>query len=70
AVVTRGTAAGAGLPPGTRGKTGTAEVAGGRSHAWFVGYRGSLAFAVFVQNGGSGGAVAAPVAARFLNGLR
>lgn len=70
AVVTQGTAAGAGLPSGTRGKTGTAEVAGGRSHAWFIGYRGSLAFAVFVQNGGSGGAVAAPVAARFLNGLR
>ncbi|MFC3980316.1 penicillin-binding transpeptidase domain-containing protein [Streptosporangium jomthongense] len=70
AVVTQGTAAAAGLPPGTAGKTGTAEVAGGHSHAWFIGYRGSLAFAAFVQNGGSGGATAAPVAARFLNALR
>ncbi|MEV7010862.1 penicillin-binding transpeptidase domain-containing protein [Streptosporangium sp. NPDC051022] len=69
AVVTQGTAASAGLPPDTAGKTGTAEVAGERSHAWFIGYRGSLAFAVFVQNGGSGGAVAAPIAARFLNAL-
>ncbi len=66
AVVARGTAAKAGLPSGTAGKTGTAEVAGAASHAWFVGYRGSLAFAVFVQNGGSGGGVAAPIAARFL----
>ncbi|MEV8631602.1 penicillin-binding transpeptidase domain-containing protein [Streptosporangium sp. NPDC051023] len=70
AVVTQGTAAKAGLPPGTAGKTGTAEVAGGRTHAWFIGYRGSLAFAVFVQNGGSGGSVAAPIAARFLNALQ
>ncbi|GAA3072479.1 penicillin-binding transpeptidase domain-containing protein [Streptosporangium carneum] len=69
AVVTQGTAARAGLPPDTMGKTGTAEVVGGRPHAWFIGYRGSLAFAVFVQNGGSGGAVAAPIAARFLKAL-
>ncbi|WP_406315977.1 penicillin-binding transpeptidase domain-containing protein [Streptosporangium sp. NBC_01639] len=69
AVVTQGTAAQAGLPPDTAGKTGTAEVAGAESHAWFIGYRGSLAFAVFVQNGGSGGKVAAPLAARFLKAL-
>ena len=69
AVVTQGTAAQAGLPPETFGKTGTAEVAGAEDHAWFIGYRGSLAFAVFVQNGGAGGKVAAPIAARFLNAL-
>ncbi|MGC5013415.1 penicillin-binding transpeptidase domain-containing protein [Streptosporangium sp. DT93] len=69
AVVTQGTAAQAGLPAGTAGKTGTAEVQGATDHAWFVGYRGSLAFAVFVENGGAGGQVAAPIAARFLNGL-
>ncbi|WP_214408668.1 penicillin-binding transpeptidase domain-containing protein [Sphaerisporangium fuscum] len=70
AVVTKGTAAQAGLPSGTAGKTGTAEVKGASSHAWFVGYRGSLAFAVLVQNGGSGPGVAAPLAAKFLRALR
>ncbi|WP_344864934.1 penicillin-binding transpeptidase domain-containing protein [Planomonospora alba] len=69
AVVVRGTAARAGLPPDTAGKTGTAEVQGARSHAWFIGYRGELAFAVFVQHGGSGAATAAPIAARFLRAL-
>ncbi|WP_248961775.1 penicillin-binding transpeptidase domain-containing protein [Sphaerisporangium perillae] len=69
AVVTQGTAAKAGLPSGTAGKTGTAEVQGASAHAWFIGYRDSLAFAVFVQNGGSGGAAAAPIAARFLKAL-
>ncbi|NLV78288.1 MAG: penicillin-binding transpeptidase domain-containing protein [Rhodococcus sp.] len=34
------------------GKTGEAEVEGG-SHAWFVGYRGNLAFATLVVRGGS-----------------
>ncbi|MEU8345849.1 penicillin-binding transpeptidase domain-containing protein [Spirillospora sp. NPDC048832] len=65
AVVTEGTAAGAGLPGGTAGKTGTAEFAGG-THAWFIGYRDGVAFAVFVQGGGSGPKVAAPLAATFL----
>ncbi|MFB9680183.1 penicillin-binding transpeptidase domain-containing protein [Streptosporangium vulgare] len=69
AVVTQGTASQAGLPPGTAGKTGTAEVEGGGDHAWFIGYRDSLAFAVFVRHGGAGGKVAAPIAARFLNAL-
>jgi len=69
AVVAEGTAASAGLPPGTAGKTGTAEVAGQRPHAWFIGYRGSIAFAVFVRNAGAGGQVAAPLAARFLAAL-
>jgi len=67
-----GTAAGAGLPPGTFGKTGTAEFGNANppdTHAWFVGYQGNLAFAVIVEGGGVGGRVAAPIAARFLNGL-
>jgi cell division protein FtsI/penicillin-binding protein 2 len=67
-----GTAAGAGLPPGTLGKTGTAEFGPGNppnTHAWFVGYRGNVAFAVVVEGGGVGGRVAAPLAARFLNAL-
>ncbi|WP_327092038.1 penicillin-binding transpeptidase domain-containing protein [Nonomuraea sp. NBC_01738] len=72
AVVTKGTAKAAGLPSGTRGKTGTAEYGTGPeldSHAWFMGYKGDLAFAVVVEGGGGGGKVAAPVAARFLKGM-
>jgi cell division protein FtsI/penicillin-binding protein 2 len=54
------------------GKTGTAEIGGpdpNRTHAWFIGYRGNLAFAVLVEGGGVGGRVAAPLAARFLAAL-
>jgi cell division protein FtsI/penicillin-binding protein 2 len=68
-VVTEGTARPAGLPAGTAGKTGTAEFGSGDplpTHAWFIGYRGDLAFAVVVEDGGVGGRVAAPLAARFL----
>jgi cell division protein FtsI/penicillin-binding protein 2 len=68
-VVTNGTASGAGLPAGTIGKTGTAEFGAGnppQTHAWFVGARGDVGFAVLVYGGGVGGAVAAPIAARFL----
>jgi cell division protein FtsI/penicillin-binding protein 2 len=64
-----GTAANAGLPSGVFGKTGTAEFGSGTpplTHAWFVGYRNNLAFAVIVEGGGVGGTVAAPIAARFL----
>ncbi len=77
AVVTEGTAASAGLPPGTAGKTGIARV-GGRTHAWFVGYRGDLAFCALVEGdaeaaGGAGGADgkddAASAVARFLKAL-
>ncbi|MEV8639051.1 penicillin-binding transpeptidase domain-containing protein [Streptosporangium sp. NPDC051023] len=64
-----GTAASGGLPSGTAGKTGTAEAAGGKEHAWFIGYRGELAFAVLVENGGSGAEGAVPIAARFLKAL-
>jgi cell division protein FtsI/penicillin-binding protein 2 len=72
AVVAYGTGAGRGLPAGTFGKTGTAEFGSANppaTHAWFVGYRGDVAFAVLVVGGGVGGAVAAPIAARFLNAL-
>jgi cell division protein FtsI/penicillin-binding protein 2 len=74
AVVTSpiGTAAGAGLPAGTFGKTGTAEFGNAnppQTHAWFIGYHGDLAFAVLVVGGGVGGAVAAPIATKFLNAV-
>jgi cell division protein FtsI/penicillin-binding protein 2 len=50
------------------GKTGTAEFGSAnppKTHAWFVGFRGSIAFAVLVEGGGVGGKVAAPLAAKF-----
>jgi len=40
-----------------------------RSHAWFTGFRGDLAFAVFVQDGQSSGTTAVPVARAFLTVL-
>ncbi len=55
-----------GTPAGTFGKTGTAEFGSDnppKTHAWFIGYRGNLAFAVIVEGGGVGGRVAAPLAA-------
>ena len=69
-----GTAAKAGLPPGTFGKTGTAETAASNADpkltdSWFVGYRGTVAFAVEVDRAGFGADVAAPAAARFLRAL-
>lgn len=72
AVVTKGTARASGLPSGTYGKTGTAEFGTGaklESHAWFIGFRGDVAFAVVVEGGGMGGKVAAPIAAAFLKTL-
>jgi cell division protein FtsI/penicillin-binding protein 2 len=53
-------------------KTGTAEYGAGATpstHAWLVGYQGDIAFAVYVQDGQSGGTVAAPVALSFLQNL-
>ena len=55
------------------GKTGTAEVAGHPSHAWFVGFApyGSamkrIAFAIILENAGYGGANAAPVAGEIVS---
>jgi len=48
-----------------RAKSGTAETHTGEDHAWVCGYLphpATIAFAVFVENGGSGGAVAGPLA--------
>ncbi len=48
------------------GKTGTAQVANGGDHAWFVGYfpadEPRFAFAVVLEHGGSGGRDAGPLA--------
>ena len=48
------------------GKTGTAEVGNGTSHAWFTGFlldeAHPYAFIVFVENGGGGLSVATPIA--------
>jgi len=50
------------------GKTGTAQNPHGEDHAWFIGFAPRhdprIALAVVVENGGSGGAVAAPIAGR------
>jgi len=70
AVVTSGTAAKVGFPPGTYGKTGTAQYgSGATSHGWFIGYRGDLAFAVLVEGGGTGADSAGPIANAFLRKL-
>ncbi|GII97436.1 penicillin-binding transpeptidase domain-containing protein [Sinosporangium siamense] len=73
AVVTKGTAKTAGLPSGTRGKTGTTQFTTPEgktaTHAWFIGFRDDVAFAVIVENGEGGGKVAAPVGADFLRAL-
>jgi beta-lactamase class A len=69
AVVTSGTAAKVGFGPGVYGKTGTAEYGSGPkppTHAWFIGYRGDLAFAVLVEGGGLGASNAGPIANAFL----
>jgi cell division protein FtsI/penicillin-binding protein 2 len=69
AVVTEGTGTALAATPGdVHGKSGTAEFGGGDpppTHAWFIAYRGDVAIAVLVENGRSGGSVAAPIAARF-----
>jgi cell division protein FtsI/penicillin-binding protein 2 len=72
-VVTSGTGTALAVVPGEpAGKSGTAEYGGGDpppTHAWFIAYRDDLALAVLVENGRSGGSVAAPVAAAFLEAL-
>lgn len=70
AVVTEGTARVVAGRGEVYGKTGTAEYTNdGRSHGWFVGYRGDLAFAVLIVDGGSSGP-AVVVADRFLAALK
>ncbi|AEH11044.1 penicillin-binding transpeptidase domain-containing protein [Candidatus Frankia meridionalis] len=71
-VVTEGTAASVAFPGEVHGKTGTAEYKDGNpppTHGWFVGYRGDVAFAVIVEDGGFGAQSAAPIAAHFLQNL-
>ena len=72
-VVTYGTGTAAAVEDQeVRGKTGTAEYAVGdtiESHAWFIGYWEGYAFAVLVEGGGSGGQVAAPLAADLVEAL-
>jgi cell division protein FtsW (lipid II flippase) len=77
-VVLRGTARTlAGVSPAIAGKTGTAEIEGAPSHAWFAGFapHGAttgrrVAFAVLVENGGYGGRAAAPLAADIVREAR
>lgn len=72
-VVTSGTATGlasvAGAP--IHAKTGTAEYDNDPSHthSWVMGYRGDIAFAVFVENGGDSSDSAVPIAGRFFTTL-
>lgn len=76
-VVRRGTGTRGQLPGVTvAGKTGTAQADGGPPHAWFIAFAPAedpqVAVSVIVERGGSlgneatGGAVAAPIAARVL----
>ncbi len=52
------------------GKTGTAQNPHGDPHAWFVGFAPynapQVAICVFIENGGGGGAQAAPIAKKIL----
>ena len=73
-VVLDGTASALNDVPGepVHAKTGTAEYgteSPPRTHAWTIGFRGGLAFAVLVEDGRSGGEVAVPVAEAFLRAL-
>lgn len=50
------------------GKTGTAEFDDTdltKRHSWFMGFKGDLAFAVFVENGGSSTEAAVPLTGKF-----
>ena len=72
AVVQRGTGRQAGgYSVAIAGKTGTAENPHGEAHAWFIGFapvaQPKYAIAVIVENAGSGGAIAAPIAGQILS---
>ena len=72
-VVTTGTGTALALVPGEPiGKSGTAEFGTKdppQTHAWFIAARDDVAVAVLVEEGASGGEVAAPIAASFLTAL-
>ena len=73
-VVTEGTGGAVDLPGlPVHAKTGTAEYAkkngGTGTNAWMIGYRGDVAFAVFVANGTSGSHDAAPIVDAVLSQL-
>jgi cell division protein FtsI/penicillin-binding protein 2 len=73
-VVTNGTATALKNVPGgpVSGKTGTAEYGSEvppRTHAWFTGFQGDLAFAVVVEDGGFGAEAAVPLVKKFLTDL-
>ena len=72
-VVTDGTATGVKGVPGEPiyGKTGTAEYDNdpAHTHSWFMGFRGDIAFAVFVENGGQSTDAAVPIAGKFFTTL-
>jgi cell division protein FtsI/penicillin-binding protein 2 len=72
-VVTAGTGTAlAGVAGEPIGKSGTAEFGSGNpppTDAWFIAGRDDVAVAVLVENKPSGGQYAAPIAARFLDGL-
>ncbi|MTE21396.1 PbsX family transcriptional regulator [Streptomyces sp. TRM43335] len=62
------------VPGRPHAKTGTAEFGDEdppRTHAWMIGFQGDrdLAWAVLLEDGGSGGADAGPIAAKFLRNL-
>ncbi|WP_242440730.1 penicillin-binding transpeptidase domain-containing protein [Streptomyces sp. CB02923] len=63
-----------GIPGEPHAKTGTAEFGTEtppRTHAWMIGYQGdrNLAWSVLLEDGGSGGSDAGPIAAKFLKNL-
>jgi cell division protein FtsI/penicillin-binding protein 2 len=72
-VVTAGTATSIADVPGqpVYAKTGTAEFDNNPAdtHAWTIGWRGDVAFAVFVEKGGSSSATALPIVERFLRAV-
>lgn len=73
-VVTNGTATALKSVPGgpVSGKTGTAEYGSDvppRTHAWFTGFQGDIAFAVVVEDGGFGAKAAVPLVKKFLSDL-